>query len=379
MKFINAEILWPTGLQQGEISISGEIVSDTCSGSEIDASGFKIVPGIIDLHGDAFDRHLAARRGAVQEIDRGYWALDAEFGANGISTAVLAQFYSWEGGMRGPAFCERMMAGLRSGEHNLTTDMKLQMRLEVSMVDDFEHALSLIDRFDVSYVVFNDHLPREALRAGKKPPRLTGTALKSGRSPETHLNLMYKMLENEPREAAALEAFVQQLNSRGIVVGSHDDREPDIRTAYRDLGVRIAEFPETAETAAAAIDAGDPVIVGAPNVVRGASHNGNASGRDLVARGLVTALVSDYHYPSLISSARCLVNEGLCSLEEAWHLLSGGPASILNLTDRGTLERGKRADMVILEGQSLRVAGTLVAGRFSFLTGELADRVVRGQ
>lgn len=244
------------------------------------------------------------------------------------------------------------------------------------MVDGFEDALSIIDEFGIKYVVLNDHLPREKLKAGKTPPRLNGTALKSGRSPEKHLAYMHEMLANEPREEDALKAFCEELTTRGICIGSHDDRDAEVRSAYRDMGAIIAEFPETSEAAEAAIDAGDPVIIGAPNVVRGASHNGNASGRDLVIRGLVKALVSDYHYPSLIASVQTIVRENYQSFETAWGLVSTGPAEILGLSDRGEITEGKRADLTILDAESLRVLGTMVEGRFSFLCGTLAARML---
>ena len=335
----------------------------------------RILPGIIDLHGDAYDRHIAARRGAVQNMSRGYWNVDAEFGANGITTAVLAQFYSWEGGMRSPEFARRMMDGLATARPELVTDMRLQLRLEVSMVDDFADALEMIDGFGIRYVVLNDHLPREHLRAGKSPPRLNGTALKSGRSPEKHLAYMHEMLANEPREAQALSGLVQDLKARGVKVGSHDDRNAAVRAAYRDMGVSVAEFPETAEAAEDAIAHGEPVIIGAPNVVRGASHNGNANGRDLAARGLITALVSDYHYPSLVAAVETMAREGLVSFEEGWHMISKNPAGILGLSDRGSIAAGQRADLTLLETGSNRVLGTVVAGRFSFLCGDLATKV----
>ena len=54
---------------------------------------------------------------------------------------------------------------------------------------------------------------------------------------------------------------------------------------------------------------GLPVVMGAPNVLRGSSHNGNASGRDLVARGLVTALASDYLPSGLLAAAFTLADE----------------------------------------------------------------------
>ena len=56
-----------------------------------------------------FERHLAPRRGMMKDLSPGLISTEAELAANGITTAALAQFYSWEGGQRGPEFATRMM------------------------------------------------------------------------------------------------------------------------------------------------------------------------------------------------------------------------------------------------------------------------------
>ena len=71
-----------------------------------------------------------------------------------------------------------------------------------------------------------------------------------------------------------------------------------------------------------------------------------------------------------------LVDKGICDLAEAWHLVSSGPAAVLGWSDRGRLQTGSRADFVILDTQSRRVAGTFVEGRASYLTGGLAERLL---
>ena len=57
-------------------------------------------------------------------------------------------------------------------------------------------------------------------------------------------------------------------------MASHDDRHPEDRKRFRDLGCALCEFPMTPETAREARDGGDHVLMGAPNAVRGGSHLG---------------------------------------------------------------------------------------------------------
>lgn len=374
LEFRGAEVLRPGGLSRAPLAIAGGRIA-AGGGRPVDLSGFTILPGIVDPHGDGFERHLAPRRGAMKDIGAGLVAAEAELAANGITTALLAQFYSWEGGMRGPDFAASVMEGLAEVRAGLVTTLLAGLRFEVSMVDDYADAAAFVARHGIGHVVFNDHLPHAALEAGKRPPRLTGQALRIGRNPERHLEVMQALHAGMDRVPQALARLTAEWAARGVILGSHDDRTATARADWRALGVTIAEFPETMEAAEAAHAGGDAVIMGAPNVVRGGSHNGNASAIDMAATGCLTALASDYHYPSLRRAAFLLHDAGLCDLERAWHLVSKGPAQVLGLEDRGDLVAGQRADLVIVDSRTRRVAATLAGGRFSYLAGEAAARL----
>ncbi|GGH31757.1 alpha-D-ribose 1-methylphosphonate 5-triphosphate diphosphatase [Cribrihabitans marinus] len=370
-----ATVLRPgRGPVAGDLPMAGGLLTDAPAGRAIDLSGYLILPGIVDLHGDGFERHLAPRRGVVSAMDQGIMAAEAELAANGITTAVLAQFWSWEGGVRGPDFAARVFQAIAATRGTVATDLRSQLRLEVALLDDYDRLPAMISDWGVSYVVFNDHLPRDRLSEGRTPPRLTGQALKAGRSPEAHLELLHRLHARRAEEPAALERLCAELAASGIHTGSHDDRTADARRVWRNRGVRIAEFPETVEAAEAARAGGDAVILGAPNAVRGASHKGNVSALDLIAMGLCDALASDYHYPSPRRAALMLAQSGVLDLASAWALVSEGPARILGLTDRGRLEPGLRADLVILDARTRQVAATFAGGRVSYMSGEIAAR-----
>lgn len=374
MRLVGAEILRPEGLENGALSIDGGHIVDGAAGREIDLSGYRILPGIVDIHGDGFERHLAPRRGAMKDMAGGLIATEAELAANGVTTAVLAQFFSWEGGLRGPDFARAMLTALDAVKDEVVTDLLAQLRFEVLMLDDYDGFAAMAEEFDVRYVVFNDHVPHERLEAGKLPKRLTGTALKSGRSPEALLQLMKQLHARRDELPAAIEALTHRFAAQGITMGSHDDRSAREHAIWHERGTRIAEFPETLEAAEAARFAGDGIVMGAPNVMRGGSHNGNVSALELIALGQCDALASDYHYPSLRRATLFLIEAGLCDVASAWGLVSSGPARLLGLKDRGDLTVGKRADLVVLEPESGRLCATLSAGRFSYLAGNVAER-----
>ncbi len=369
-----ADVLRPAGFSTKPLSFLDGVIVEKPVGRPIDLSGFKVLPGIVDLHGDGFERHLAQRRGAMKQMDEGLVACEAELAANGITTAVLAQFVSWEGGMRGLSFADKVFRSILDTNTTLVTDLRAQLRFETHLLDLYDEIPEMVKKWGVEYVVFNDHLPHDRLEAGKQPRRLMGQALKAGRSPEKHHALMLELHERRGEVPAALDVICAKLATDGVRMGSHDDTTAEYRTAWRNRGVQVAEFPETLEAAEAAHSAGDAVIMGAPNVVRGGSHNGNLSAIDLIMMGYCDAVASDYHYPSPRRAALMLADAGVAPFADVWRLVSAGPAAILGLHDRGVLEVGKRADLVVLDAQTRRVAATFVAGRVSYMSGAIAER-----
>ena len=367
-----AEVLRPDGLDRGTLSFADGVIADAPVGRAVDLGGFLVLPGIVDLHGDGFERHLAPRRGAMTDMGEGIVATEAELAANGITTGVLAQFLSWEGGLRGGAHAEGVFAAIREVRGALATTLLPQLRLETHLLEEYATLPERLVEWGVEFVVFNDHLPHDRLAAGRRPPSLTGQALKAGRSPEAHLALLQELHARGPEVPAALDALCARLAAQGVRMGSHDDHTAEDRAAWAARGATIAEFPETEVAARAARADGGGVVLGAPNVVRGGSHKGNASARALVAQGLCDALASDYHYPSPRRAALALAGE--MGMAAAWALVSSGPARLLGLDDRGSLTPGQRADIVVLEAATGRVAGTLAGGRFTHLGGDLAER-----
>lgn len=366
-----ADVLWPDGVRPGIVSIQDGTFQECSAGPSVDLSGFRILPGMIDVHGDGFERHVAVRRGAMKNMDEGLRAAEAELAANGVTTGVLAQFISWEGGLRSPEFAATMFSHLRTVRKDAITDLRGQARLEIHLLEEFDTLPERLAEWEVSYVVFNDHLPHARLAPGRKPPNVTGQALKAGRNPEKHLAYLYEL---EARDVSGpLDELAQRLQAAGVRMGSHDDDTAECRATWRARGAGICEFPETLDAVEAAKAGGDHVIMGAPNLVRGGSHKGNVSALDIVAMGYCDAIASDYHYPSLRRAVLFLVEAGVLDLPAAWALVSDGPARVLGLKDRGRIAPGLRADLVVLDADN-RVAATLAGGRVSHMQGEVARR-----
>ncbi len=378
LRFTGATVLRDGELQRRSLAVAdGRITKGPLP--EIDLSGYLILPGIIDLHGDAFERHVAPRPSAPFALATGLAATDRDAAANGVTTAWLAQSWSWEGGRRGPDYAEKMMAAVRRYMQHGLTDMRVQIRCETHMVDSAARLLEAIDTFGISYVVFNNHLNEAVDHARDNPDVIFHWARQAGRSPKEHMALVNGALErgkNVPRHLCRLaDAF----DNLGVTYGSHDDPDGETREHYSMIGARIAEFPTSRKAAAAAKAMNDPVLMGAPNVVRGGSQSGNIAAIELIRQGLCDVLVSDYYYPALAEAAWRLVDDRVMDLPEAWAMISEKPADILRLTDRGKLEYGKRADFVVINQQTRAIEMTVTHGRLSHLCGEAARRFVGGQ
>ena len=64
-------------------------------GAKWDVGEAWVLPGIIDLHGDAFERQMMPRPGVHFPMDLALLDTDAQLLANGISTAYHGVTYSW--------------------------------------------------------------------------------------------------------------------------------------------------------------------------------------------------------------------------------------------------------------------------------------------
>lgn len=348
----------------------GEIAQDAPGGAQVfDVSDCLVLPGIVDVHGDGHERHLMPRVGA----DFPEWValrnVDRELIANGITTAYLAQSYSWEGETRGADAACAVIDGLAALSPAPAADIRIQIRYETFYLDGADQLLAWLEDGTVQYVVFNNHIPQfEQLR--DKPEHIARWAATIGLTPDDFWALMAKTVEDGVSVLEAITRLSDAMQRLGVPFGSHDDPDSDTRRGYHAIGANVAEFPLSRAAAQTARDLGNPIIMGAPNALRGLSTSGNVSARELIALGLCDALVSDYYYPALLHAPFALMRDGVCSLEHAWSLVSSGPARAVGLKDRGFLAPGLRGDVVVVRRDDQgrpHVMASFVAGHLAFL------------
>ena len=376
LRLTGALVLRDNRLEKDEISIANRQI---CDGpfSEIDLSGYYILPGIIDLHGDGFERHLQPRQNVYIDKLIGLKNADAELAANGVTTAIFAQCWSWLGGRRGPEYATELLKAWSGYKAQSLVDIQFQLRYETHMITPASALLQTLLDFGVNYLVFNNHINDAANAQATAPLGFAGYAAEAGRTPRQHAVILEKMLGNAFKVDDSLKQISKTLAEHGVRLGSHDDKTASTRSYFADLGADICEFPTTLEAAEQAKTLGNPILMGAPNIMRGGSQSASIGAQGLVEAGLCDALVSDYYYPALQAAAWALADKGVLPFERAWALISSNPAKILGLDDRGRLDTGARADLVVLNPETRVIEATISNGRLAALSGKAGVRFAR--
>ncbi|MDK9696239.1 MAG: alpha-D-ribose 1-methylphosphonate 5-triphosphate diphosphatase [Siculibacillus sp.] len=366
-------------METGDLVLAeGRVAEADLSADRVfDASGLLVLPGIVDIHGDAFERQVMPRPGVSFDLVTALLDTDRQLVANGITTAFHGVTRSWEPGLRGAENARGLLAAIEKLGDALAVDTRFHLRHETYNLDGEAEILDWIRAGRIGCLAFNDHM-EGTLKQRSRPEKIGKMVERSGLDRDDFRRLVDVVHSRRDEVPASIECLAAAARVAGIAMLSHDDASPTMRRWFRDLGVAVAEFPVDEATAAEAVAAGEATVFGAPNVLRGGSHTGCPSATEMVRRGLCSILASDYYYPSLATAPFRLVAEGAASFEAAWALVSTAPAAAMGLTDRGRLERGLRADLVAIDpegpGRAPRVVATFVAGRPVHLVD--ADRIV---
>ena len=359
------------GLRPADVAIDNGIILEVtgkasyAGARRIDAGGCLVLPGIVDLHGDAFERQIMPRPRTLFPLEIATRETDRQLAANGITTAYHGITVSWEPGLRSLEQSLRVIAALDAADESLLVDNRLHIRWETFAVDEVVAVVGLLRRAKKPLLAFNDHTT-PTLLGERKERKIAQSAERAMVGAEEYNALLDQQKHRADEVETAVEILSQVARDMGIMLLAHDETTPDMRRYYRSLGVTISEFPMNWETAGDAAAAGEHIVFGAPNVVRGGSHNGAISATEAIARKACTILASDYYYPAPFHAAFRLADENILPFEAAWNLVSAAPAAAANLTDRGSLLPGLRADLLIVDPAQRRILTTLSNGRLAY-------------
>jgi alpha-D-ribose 1-methylphosphonate 5-triphosphate diphosphatase len=350
----NARIVTADATIDGTVVIRGTEIAAVDAGPSrapgaVDLGGDYLLPGLVELHTDNLEKHVAPRPGVRWPMPAAVVAHDAQIASAGITTVFDALTV---GEVRQEMVRAEMLHGSiaavtaaqRAGA--LRAEHFLHLRCEVAhetIVDTIE---PLVGHKLVRLISLMDHTPGQRQFASLEKYYeyyqgkfgYTDAEMAAYIAQKTELARRYA--DGNRHRLAALG------RARGLPQASHDDATLAHVEEAVELGMTIAEFPTTGEAAAAARRHGMAVVMGAPNVVRGGSHSGNISARDQAALGLLDILSSDYAPVSLLHAAFLLHSEIAMPLCDAVAKVSRNPAASVGLVDRGEIAARKRADLL---------------------------------
>jgi alpha-D-ribose 1-methylphosphonate 5-triphosphate diphosphatase len=339
----------------GTVRIEDGFIRDVERGSTSapnaeDWDGDYLLPGLIELHTDNLEKHLAPRPGVRWNIDAAFVIHDAQVAAAGITTV----FDSLRIGARSDVDmhnrdlqtrCTQALARLSECQL-LRADHFLHLRCEIAAPDVVEVFDSLYTHPLLRLASVMDHTPGQ--RQWQDRDQWRRFQERHGKLTDEHFAaVVAELSEGQERYADQhRRQIVARCAALGVPVASHDDTVVEHVEQAAAEGIVLAEFPTTHDAAQAAHQYGISTIMGAPNIVRGGSHSGNVSALELAKSGLLDILSSDYVPSSLLSAAFELVDKAGWTLPRAMRTVSSEPARVVGLHDRGSITAGLRADFV---------------------------------
>lgn len=370
-------------LVDARVTVCEGEIADTDAGAaadlRLDARDLLVLPGIVDIHGDAFERQMMPRPGVDFPVDVALADSDRQAITNGMTTVFHAATWSWEPGLRGAENAHRLVAAIEAQRDQLAADTRFHLRHETFNLEAEASIMSWLASGRIDLLAFNDHMGQttSALNKPEKRARMVERTGLSNADFDTLVDRTLAQRHSVPDSVARLAAFAR---ARGTPMLSHDDETPEQRRDFRAHGVHIAEFPINEETAIEAKQAGEFIVYGAPNVVRGGSHTGWTSATEMIRKSLCSILASDYYYPAPLLAAFRLVADGVLDLPQAWPLISANPAKAAGLSDRGEIRPGARGDIILVDAADTRrprVVGAIANGRLVHLAD--ASRLFRAE
>lgn len=340
------------------------------SGETLDAAGRYVLPGLVDLHCDAIEKQLSPRPGVEVPEALAFVEMDRLFAQGGITTGFHALSFM-QGRGREVERARRLCALISRFSDEGLVRHELHLRCELPQEASVEAVEAALRGFEGGISSVMDHTPGQGQfrdlewfrrywqeDVGADEAQISAAIAEAG-------NGGYAVALDR------VERIARAAKRGGAILASHDDDTVERVELLAEQGVEISEFPINAATARRARELGLAVCMGAPNALRGVSSGGNLSALEAIEAGLVDALVSDYHPPSMLTAAFKLASGGVLSLSQAVALVTSGPAHAARLSDRGEIKSGSIADLIVVGERAgiPTVTHTIVGGRIVATTG----------
>lgn len=342
------EVLGTLVVEHGKISdIQPGVVSQGQNGD-----GDYLLPGLIELHTDNLEQRMSPRPKVNWPLDVAAVYHDRDLAAAGITTVCDAISVGdlTPNSLRMIQF-EPMVEALYQGQTSgrFTVDHHLHLRCELGYDKAFEVVEGYAEHPMLCLLSLMDHTPGQRQFAKLEKYKEYYMGKHGVGAHEIDQFIADRIAAQSDNAQQNRQNLVQLAQTHSLALASHDDATVDhVQEAIED-GVVIAEFPTTLEAAKASHENDLQILMGAPNLVLGGSHSGNVSAMDLVSLNLVDIISSDYVPQSLLQAMFLVMRNQEQPLYDAMKLFTLNPARAIGLDcDRGSLEVGKRADLLVV-------------------------------
>ena len=368
----NARLVLPDQVVTGAVTIALGVITEIVEGDQVptgavDCAGDLVTPGLVELHTDNVERHIEPR----PEVDWPHLAAliahDAELASTGITTVFdamrVGSIHSGKGRYVDYArkLADELLGARADGLFKISHFLHLRAEICSETLLDELATFGPEDRIGI--VSLMDHTPGQRQFRDLKALK-TYVSKKRGMNDAEFDEHVKNLLGLQERFGTKHQAgAVTEANRLGAVLASHDDTTAAHVAVSARNGVGFAEFPTTVEAAEACRAQDIPVMMGAPNLIRGGSHSGNVAAEVLARANLLDIVSSDYVPSALLLSAFRLA-EIWNDLPRAMATVTANPAKAARLQDRGALKVGLRGDVLRLRkvGQTPLLRGVWSQG-----------------
>ena len=334
----------------------------------ISLNGQYLLPGLVDLHCDAIEKEIEPRPNAFFPMDFAIAQIDRNNAAVGITTPFHAISFAYEEfGLRNNEKAAQIVRSLHNYQPQALVNNRVHCRYEITDPTGLPILLNLLQSDDIHLISFMDHTPGQGQFKNVQAYQdyLARAYNKSATEVEA---IALKKIDQGADALERVKTLISKALSLGVQVASHDDDSPERISSMQALGIHLSEFPINLETAQAAKKAGLQTIFGAPNLLRGQSQSGSMKAIDAIKHQVGDILCADYSPASLLAAAFRIPELLGWSLPDAIALVTHNPAQAVNLSDRGEIATGKRADLIVVQCPHgfPQVTTTWVGGRIVY-------------
>lgn len=317
----------------------------------INVKGQYVLPGLIDIHCDSIEKEVQPRPNTLFPLDMALLEFERKLPLHGITTMYHSLSLGVGLSLRGDHLLTGMVDHIHSyNKIRAIVRNRIHLRYEVSHLAGMPIVEKYLRDGMIDYLSFMDHSPGQGQY--REPGSFERYVMKNQGVGPDEVQAIVEDLQTRRRQVDRDQLMLlgKLAKERGITVASHDDDSPDKVEQSIAYGSAVCEFPINMAAAKHATAKGLDVCVGAPNIVRGGSHDKNLRAIDAVKEGAATILCSDYHPSSLLAAVFKLANEGASALPEAVRMASLHPARALGAADElGSIEPGKAADIIVVD------------------------------